>query len=71
MEKNRPPHSLEFGKGRDKDVQIELLRGILDSLTDKKCFAGISRLLVQWEYERERLQSNVVRAVNRLNVKIL
>jgi CHAD domain-containing protein len=56
----------ELGEARDKDVQIELLRGILDSLTDKKCFAGISRLLVQWEYERERLQSKVVRAVKRL-----
>jgi len=56
----------ELGDARDKDVQIELLRGILDSLTDKKCFAGISRLLVQWEYERERLQSNVVSAVKRL-----
>jgi CHAD domain-containing protein len=56
----------ELGEARDKDVQIELLRGILDSLTDKKCFAGISRLLVQWEYERERLQSNVVGAVKRL-----
>ncbi len=59
----------ELGEARDKDVQIELLRGILDSLTDKKCFAGISRLLVQWEYERERLQSNVVRAVKRLQRK--
>ena len=56
----------ELGEARDKDVQIELLRGILDSLTEKKCFAGISRLLVQWEYERERLQSNVVGAVKRL-----
>lgn len=56
----------ELGEARDKDVQIELLRGILDSLTDKNCFAGISRLLVQWEYQRERLQSNVVSAVKRL-----
>jgi len=56
----------ELGEARDKDVQIELLRGILDSLGDKTCFAGISRLLVQWEYQRERLQSNVIRAVKRL-----
>lgn len=56
----------EFGEARDKDVQIELLRGILGSLSDKLCFSGISRLLVQWEYQRERLQSNVVRAVSRL-----
>lgn len=56
----------ELGEGRDKDVQIELIGEILDSLSDKTCFAGISRLLVEWEYQRERLQSNVVRAVNRL-----
>jgi CHAD domain-containing protein len=56
----------ELGEARDKDVQIELLRGILDSLDDKTCFAGISRLLVQWEYMRERLQRNVIRAVKRL-----
>jgi CHAD domain-containing protein len=56
----------ELGEARDKDVQIELLRGILVSLSDKQCFSGISRLLVQWEYQRERLQSNVVRAVSRL-----
>jgi CHAD domain-containing protein len=56
----------ELGEARDKDVQIELLRGILESLSDKMCFSGISRLLVQWEYQRERLQSNVVRAVSRL-----
>jgi CHAD domain-containing protein len=56
----------ELGEARDKDVQIELLRGILDSLDDKTCFAGISRLLVQCECKRERLQSNVVLAVKRL-----
>jgi CHAD domain-containing protein len=56
----------ELGEARDKDVQIELLRGILSSLGDKMCLAGISRLLVQWEYQRERLQSNVVSAVCRL-----
>jgi CHAD domain-containing protein len=59
----------ELGDARDKDVQIELLRGILDSLVDKTCFAGVSRLLVQWECERERLQGNVVRAVKRLQRK--
>ena len=59
----------ELGEARDKDVQIELLRGILDRLSDKTCFAGIFRLLVQWECDRERLQKNVVRAVKRLQGK--
>jgi len=59
----------ELGEARDKDVQIELLRGILASLSDKTCFGGISRLLVRWEYQRERLQGKVVKAVNRLERK--
>ena len=59
----------ELGEARDKDVQIDLLRGILDSLADKTCFAGVSRLLVQLERERERLQGDVVCAVKRLRSK--
>ncbi len=59
----------ELGEARDKDVQIEVLRGILDSLGDKACFAGISRLLIQWEQERERLQSEVVKAVKRMEAQ--
>ncbi len=50
-------------------MQIELLREILASLTDKTAFPGISRLLVDWEYQRERLQRNVVKAVDRLQRK--
>jgi CHAD domain-containing protein len=56
----------ELGGARDKDVQIELIRGILDSLGDKTCFPGIARLLVRWEYRRRRLQRKVLRAVKRL-----
>jgi CHAD domain-containing protein len=56
----------ELGEARDKDVQIELLRSILASLTKRACFSGISRLLVEWEYHREDLQRKVVKAVDRL-----
>jgi CHAD domain-containing protein len=56
----------ELGEARDKDVQIELLHSTLASITDQINFAGISRLLVEWERRRERLQSNVVKAVDRL-----
>jgi CHAD domain-containing protein len=56
----------ELGAARDKDVQIELLRGVLASLTDQACYSGISRLMVEWEYQREDLQRDVVKAVDRL-----
>ncbi len=56
----------QLSEARDKDVHLELLRGILASLTDQACFAGISRLLIEWEYRRESLQRNVVKAVKRL-----
>jgi CHAD domain-containing protein len=55
-----------LGDARDKDVQIEFLCGVLSAVTDKTCFPGISRLLVQLEQERERLQPTVVKAANRL-----
>jgi CHAD domain-containing protein len=55
-----------LGDARDKDVQIEFLCGVLSAVTDKTCFPGISRLLVQLEHERERLQPTVVKAADRL-----
>ena len=55
----------ELGAARDKDVQIEFLRQTISSLSDRSCFAGIARLLVQWECERERLQRRVVKSVGR------
>jgi CHAD domain-containing protein len=55
-----------LGDARDRDVQIEWLCGILANLTAKECFPGISRLLVQLELDRHRLQSKVVKAVDRL-----
>jgi CHAD domain-containing protein len=59
----------ELGEARDKDVQIELLREIQDSLADKACSGGICRLLVEWEYQRERLQAVVLKAVGRIERK--
>src|SRR3989304_2510701 len=59
----------ELGEARDKDVQIGFLRHTLDSLAEQACFAGISRLLVEWEYVREKLQRKVVKAVKCLQRK--
>jgi CHAD domain-containing protein len=56
----------ELGDARDKDVQIEYLRAALRTLHEGECFAGISRLLVHFEYYREEMQRYVVKAINRL-----
>jgi len=56
----------KLGNARDRDVQIELLCGTLSTLNTRECFPGISRILVQLERERERLQRKVVRAVDRI-----
>jgi CHAD domain-containing protein len=59
----------KLGDARDRDVQIEFLCGILSALGAKECFPGISRLLVEIERDRERLQRKVVKAVDRLEAK--
>ncbi len=59
----------KLGAARDRDVQIEFLCGILSALNAKECFSGISRILVQLERDRERLQRKVVKAVDRLEAK--
>jgi CHAD domain-containing protein len=56
----------ELGDARDIDVQIEFLCGTLHAVTQPACYPGIARLLVRLEHRRELLQSNVVRAVDRL-----
>ncbi|MEE8451084.1 MAG: CHAD domain-containing protein [Thermoguttaceae bacterium] len=55
-----------LGDARDKDVQIEFLCGVLDGLREKACYPGIARLMVKLERRRERLQTKVVAAVDRL-----
>jgi CHAD domain-containing protein len=58
-----------LGNARDRDVQIELLCGTLSALNARECFPGISRILVQFERDRERLQRKVVKAVDRLEAQ--
>ncbi|MGO8691559.1 MAG: CHAD domain-containing protein [Thermoguttaceae bacterium] len=55
-----------LGDARDKDVQIEFLCSVLSVASDKSCFPGIARLLVQLEHERDLLQPIVVKAADRL-----
>jgi CHAD domain-containing protein len=56
----------ELGDARDIDVQIEFLCGAMHSVHQPACYPGIARLLVQWEHRRGLLQTNVVKAVERL-----
>ena len=58
-----------LGDARDRDVQIELLCGALSALNAKECFPGVAHVLVQLEHDRERLQRQVVKAVNRLQAR--
>ena len=55
-----------LGDARDKDVQIEHLVAKLHEVQDPVCCPGIARLLVRTEQSRERLQPQVVKAVEQL-----
>ncbi len=55
-----------LGDARDRDVQIEFLCGALSALNTKECFPGIAHVLVQLEHDREQLQREVVKAVDRI-----
>jgi CHAD domain-containing protein len=56
----------KLGNARDKDVQIEFLRGLLPAAAQPECRTGLSRLLAHWECSRETLQKKVLKAARRL-----
>jgi CHAD domain-containing protein len=58
-----------LGDARDRDVQIELLCGMLSATSEEQCLPGVARVLVHLERDRERLQRKVVQAVARLDTK--
>jgi CHAD domain-containing protein len=58
-----------LGDARDRDVQIELLCGMLSALSAEECLPGVARVLVQLERDRERLQRKAVKAARRLESK--
>ena len=53
-----------LGKARDRDVQIEFLCALLQKVERAEHYPGIARLLVRLEKSRERLQPNVVSAID-------
>jgi len=55
-----------LGPARDADVQIEFVREFLAGVTERKCRAGIRRLLVRLRQHRARLQPRIVKAVDRM-----
>jgi CHAD domain-containing protein len=55
-----------LGAARDKDVQIEFVRGVLAGLEDASHRAGIARLVLRLEQSRRALQPKAVEAVDRL-----
>lgn len=58
-----------LSEARDRDVQIEFLRGVLDQIptADKKIRPGIQRIELRWKQEREDLQPRVVQAIHRFD----
>lgn len=55
-----------LGEARDTDVQIDLVTKILDGVKDTKCKPGINRILLRLTQQRERLQADVISALNDL-----
>lgn len=55
-----------LGAARDTDVQIDVLQSFLANLADKKQQAGIKRLLLRLQQQREQLQVKVVQALDDL-----
>jgi CHAD domain-containing protein len=55
----------ELGDARDKDVQIEYVRGALAEIHQPQYVPGIARLLVTFEHQRESAQVRVLKALDR------
>ena len=54
-----------LGPARDKDVQIEFVRGVLAELKQKAHRPGVARLLLRLEQSRRAIQPEVVKAADR------
>jgi CHAD domain-containing protein len=55
-----------LGAARDQDVQIDFLCGILRTITDPACAAGIVRLLTEAQRQRDLLDPAVLDAIGRI-----
>jgi CHAD domain-containing protein len=56
----------DLGDARDKDVQILFVCGILSGLQQTAHYPGIARLLVKLEHQREQIQPQVLKTVDRI-----
>jgi CHAD domain-containing protein len=55
-----------LGDARDQDVQIAFLCDLLSHLQELQYVAGVARVLVRWERQREKVQPQVIRSIRRL-----
>lgn len=55
-----------LGPARDKDVQIEFVSSVLSGLEDEAHRPGIARLLLRLQQSRRAIQSQAIKAVDRL-----
>jgi len=55
-----------LGEARDRDVQIEFVRGVLDGTGNDADRPGLARMLLRLEQRRDALQPAVVKALDRL-----
>jgi CHAD domain-containing protein len=55
-----------LGEARDTDVQIELLEDLMKDTGDKKIIPGMNRLLLRLQQHRQRVQKDVIRALDEL-----
>lgn len=55
-----------LGIARDIDVQMEFLQSFIDSLSEKSYKPGIQRLLLRLSQRRQKLQKDVIKAMDKL-----
>ena len=53
-----------LGEARDFDVQIEFLCDVLGRMTERNCYAAVVQLMAKIQRQRERIQPEVVAAVD-------
>ncbi len=57
-----------LGTARDTDVQMDFLQGFLDDITESRYRAGIWRLLLRLQQQRDSAQGKVLKAMDQLEL---
>ncbi len=57
-----------LGTARDTDVQMDFLQGFLDGVTESRYRAGIQRLLLRLQQQRDSAQGKVLKAMDQLEL---